>query len=63
MPILYIVFTLVIVGVLMWLVNTYIPMAASIKSILNAVVSIAVVVWVLKASGIWDSLAAYRMPH
>jgi len=44
-PILNIVLALIVVGVLLWLVNTYIPMAGSIKSILNAVVVIAVVVW------------------
>jgi len=63
MPILYIVLALIVVGVLLWLVNTYIPMAASIKSILNAVVVISVVVWVLRASGVWDTLLNYRMPH
>jgi hypothetical protein len=63
MPILYIVFALIIVGVLMWLVNTYIPMASSIRSVLNAVVVISVVVWVLKASGLWTTLSQYRIPH
>ena len=63
MPILYIAFALIIIGVLMWLVNTYIPMAASIKSVLNAVVVIATVVWVLKASGLWTTLVQYTVPH
>ncbi len=63
MPILYIALALIIIGVLMWLVNTYIPMASSIKSLLNAVVVIATVVWVLKASGLWSTLLEYRVPH
>ena len=44
MPLLYVVGLLIVVGVLLWLVNTYIPMDSKIKSILNAVVIIAVVV-------------------
>jgi len=63
MPILYIAFALIIIGALMWLVNTYIPMAASIRSVLNAVVVIATVVWVLKASGLWTTLVQYTAPH
>ncbi len=62
-PIINIALVLIVVGVLMWLVNTYIPMARSIKSILNAVVVIAVVVWVLKVSGVWPDLEQYRLPH
>ena len=48
MPLLDVVLALIVVGILLWLVNTYIPMASSIKSILNAVVVIAVVIWVCK---------------
>jgi hypothetical protein len=47
MPLLQIALSLIVVGVLLWLVNNYIPMARSIKSILNAVVVIVVVVWLL----------------
>jgi hypothetical protein len=61
-PIINIALILIIVGVLMWLVNNYVPMAGSIRSILNAVVVIAVVVWVLRASGMWGDLAQYRLP-
>ena len=43
MPLIHVVVVLIVVGVLLWLVNSYIPMAGSIKSILNAVVVIAVV--------------------
>ena len=61
MPIINIALVLIIVGMLLWLVNTYVPMARSIKSILNAVVVIAVVVWVLKVSGVWPDLEQYRL--
>ncbi len=56
MPIINIVLGLIIIGVLMWLVNNYVPMASSIRSILNAVVVIAVVLWVLRVSGVWTDL-------
>ncbi len=44
--------TLVVVGVILWLVNTYIPMDGKIKSILNIVVVIAVIIWLLRFSGL-----------
>lgn len=43
--------TLVVVGIILWLVNTYIPMDGKIKTILNIVVVIAVIIWLLRASG------------
>jgi hypothetical protein len=52
MSLISIIVTLIVVGVLLWLVNTFIPMAGSIKKILNAVVVICVVVWLLFAFGI-----------
>jgi len=61
MPLLTVLLTLIVVGVLLWLVNTYIPMAGSIKSILNAVVVILVVVWLLSAFGLLDSLRNVRI--
>jgi hypothetical protein len=63
MPLLYIVLVLIVVGIGLWLINTFVPMASSIKTILNAVVVIAVVVWVLKATGVWADLASYRIGH
>ena len=54
MPLLSIVITLIVVGVLLWLVNTYVPMDGKIKQILNAVVVIAVVIWLLYAFGLFD---------
>ena len=57
MPLLQVVMTLIVVGVLLWLVNRFIPMASSIKSILNAVVVIAVVLWLLNIFGLLSSLS------
>lgn len=62
MPLIYIVLVLVIAGVLMWLINTYIPMAGGIKTLLNAVVVIVLAVWVLQAFGLWHSVLNYRVP-
>ena len=61
MPLLQIVLSLVVVGVLLWLVNSYIPMARSIKSILNAVVVIVVVVWLLNVFGLLESIQNFRV--
>lgn len=61
MPLINLVIALIIVGVALWLINRYIPMASSIKSILNAVVVIFVVIWVLQAVGLWDSISTYRI--
>ncbi len=55
MPLITLVVVLIVVGVLLWLVNTYIPMDRKIKSILNAVVVIGVVLWLLKVFGLLDS--------
>jgi len=56
MPLLQVVIILIVVGVLLWLINSYIPMQATIKKILNAVVVIAVVIWLLNVFGLLDSL-------
>jgi predicted membrane protein len=55
------VIMLVIVGVALYLVNRYIPMASSIKTILNIVVVCAVCVWVLQAVGLWGSFSNFRL--
>ncbi|UPQ80668.1 hypothetical protein M0M57_07460 [Flavobacterium azooxidireducens] len=57
MPILNILIVLIIVGFLLWVVNTYIPMDRKIKSIFNLVVVIAVIIWLLKVFGLFDSLS------
>jgi hypothetical protein len=61
MPLLQIVLSLIVVGVLLWIVNSFIPMAGSIKSILNAVVVIVVVVWLLNVFGVLDSIRHFRI--
>ena len=61
MPLLQVVEVLVVVGILLWLVNQFIPMAGSIKSILNGVVVIAVILWLLNAFGLFHSLSKVRI--
>jgi hypothetical protein len=61
MPLLNVVIVLIVVGVLLWLVNAYIPMDSKIKSILNGVVVIIVVLWLLQAFGLLDSLNSIRI--
>jgi len=61
MPLIDVLIILVVVGVVLWLVNTYIPMDAKIKTILNIVVVIGVVVWLLRAFGILGSLSQFRI--
>ena len=56
MPLTQILLALIVVGVLLWLVNRFIPMQGSIKSILNGVVVIAVVLWLLNVFGLFYSL-------
>lgn len=61
MPLITVVLVLIVVGVLLWLINAYIPMAGPIKTILNVVVIIAVVLWVLSAFGIVTGLPNLRL--
>jgi hypothetical protein len=61
MPLLQVVLVLVVVGVLLWLVNSFIPMQGTIKSILNAIVVIAVVVWLLNVFGLLHNLSKIRV--
>lgn len=56
MSLLSIILTLIVVGILLWLVNSYIPMDGKIKNILNVVVVIAVVLWLLRAFGVLGAL-------
>ncbi|MFO7621422.1 MAG: Thivi_2564 family membrane protein [Bacteroidales bacterium] len=56
MPLLTILIVLIVAGVLLWLVNNYIPMDGKIKSILNIVVVIAVIIWLLKLFGVFSYL-------
>ena len=57
------VLTLIVVGVLLWLVNTYIPMDGKIKKILNIVVVVCVVVWLLYAFGILGRGGDIQVPQ
>ena len=57
------VITLIVVGVLLWLVNTYIPMDRKIKQILNVVVVICVVVWLLSAFGVLGHSGDIQVPQ
>jgi hypothetical protein len=61
MPLLQVVLVLIVVGVLLWMVDRFIPMASSIKSILNAVVTIAVVLWLLNVFGLMHYLTNIRI--
>ncbi|TDE28211.1 MULTISPECIES: Thivi_2564 family membrane protein [Flavobacterium] len=56
MSLLTVLLVLIVVGVLLWLVNTYIPMDGTIKKILNIVVIIVVIIWLLKVFGLFNSL-------
>ena len=57
MPLTQVIVVLIVVGVILWLINRFIPMAGSIKSILNAVVVIVVVLWLLNVFGVLGSLS------
>jgi hypothetical protein len=61
MPLVNLVIVLIVIGVGLWLINTYIPMASSIKTILNVVVVVAVVIWVLQAVGMWGRITSYKL--
>jgi cation transporter-like permease len=61
MPLVQLVVVLIVVGVLLWLVNRFIPMDGKIKSILNVVVVIAVVLWLLNVFGFLSSLTKIRV--
>jgi len=61
MSLIGLVLVLVVVGVVLWLINSYIPMQSTIKKILNVVVIIAVILWLLSAFGVIDSLDTIRI--
>ena len=63
MPLVQLVVVLIVVGVLLGIVNRYIPMAGSIKSILNAVVVIVVVLWLLNVFGIFNSRSMIHVQY
>jgi hypothetical protein len=61
MPLLNIVVMLILVGVALYLINRFIPMASSIKSILNIFVVVVVCVWLLQAVGLWGNVTSFRL--
>lgn len=61
MPLIQLVITLVVVGVILWLINGYIPMETTIKKILNAVVIIAVILWLLSVFGLIGPISGFRI--
>lgn len=61
MPLIHVVAVLVVVGVVLWLINSFVPMAGSIKGILNAVVIIGVVLWLLSVVGLLPSITKIRV--
>ncbi|MGA2227618.1 MAG: Thivi_2564 family membrane protein [Syntrophobacteraceae bacterium] len=61
MPLIHLIIVLVAVGVLLWLVNNYIPMDWKIKRILNVIVVICVIVWLLSVFGVIGPLSGLRV--
>jgi type IV secretory pathway TrbL component len=61
MSLLTIILVIVVVGVLLWAINSFIPMDSKIKRILNVVVVIALILWLLQAFGILGSLSGVRV--
>jgi hypothetical protein len=58
-----IVVVLVVVGLILWLINTYIPMAGSIKSLLNIVVFLVVLIWLLQVFGVLGPIQGLHIPN
>lgn len=61
MSLITVVITLIVVGVVLWLINTYVPMDSKIKTILNVVVVIAVILWLLQGFGVIGALDDVRV--
>ena len=61
MPLLNIVVVLIVIGVGLYLINRFIPMASSIKTILNAVIVVVVCVWLLQTAGMWTTVTNFRL--
>jgi hypothetical protein len=61
MTLIDIVLVLIVIGLIMWLINTYIPMAGAIKSLLNVVVFVVVLIWVLQVFGLIGAIP-FRIP-
>jgi len=63
MPLITLVITLIVVGILLYLVETYIPMDATLKTIIRVVVIIAVVLWLLQALGVLQMASTVQVPR
>ena len=63
MPLITVVITLCAVGILLWLINRFVPMQGQIKGILNGVVVIVVVLWLLRVFGVYSYLTQFRVGH
>ncbi|MGC9199891.1 MAG: Thivi_2564 family membrane protein [Terracidiphilus sp.] len=63
MPLTNVIITIVAVGVLLWLVNRFIPMQSQVKSILNGLVVIILVLWIGNLFGLFDQLKHFRVGH
>lgn len=61
MPLINVVIALIVVGVILWLINNYLPMDGKIKNILNGVVVIVVVLWLLQVFGVMSSLSSFKV--
>jgi len=61
MPLIQLIIVLVVVGVVLWVINSYIPMQATIKKILNVVVVIVVIIWLLSVFGLIGNLSTIRI--
>jgi hypothetical protein len=61
MSVLTIIVVLVVAGVIMYLINNYIPMDSKIKSLLNIVVIIILIIWLLKVFGILGRLGSFKV--
>lgn len=63
MPLIHIIVVLIVIGIILWLINRFIPMAGSIKAILNAVVVIVVIIWLLEVFGLLGTVSTIRVGH
>lgn len=63
MNLISLILVLVLIGVGLHLINRYIPMASSIKTILNVVVVVAVIIWLLQIFGLWGDISSFRVPR
>jgi hypothetical protein len=62
MTLIDIVLVLIVIGLILWLINTYVPMAAGIKSLLNVVVFVVVLIWVLRVFGLVGAIPIHVPP-